>query len=136
MADYLMSQMDVAIESLKHRDIKMLELIGTERLGKFIDELKSIQLKIVYNVRAETRDERYERLIYDGARDLAVKHGRHRIDMRNELIEMGVRDFRLLDAVMEAQKSPYYKLSLYRGKECDEGVIEALKDCLCPLHGF
>lgn len=79
---------------------------------------------------------RYDKLIFDGARDLAVKHGRDVIDMRLELMGMGVTNRDLLYAVEDAQSSPDYETKYYRGKMCDEAVIETLKDCLRQLHGF
>ena len=36
----------------------------------------------------------------------------------------------------DAQNSPDYDPENYRGKMCDEAVIETLKDCLRPLYGF
>jgi hypothetical protein len=79
---------------------------------------------------------RYDTFIFDGARDLAAKHGQDVPSMRAELMAMGVTDSELLFAVEDAQSNPDYELENYRGAKCDEGVIEALKDCLRPLYGF
>lgn len=73
---------------------------------------------------------RYDSLIFDSARDLAAKHGRNIIAMRTELRSMGVINCNLLYEVGIAQSSPLYYLENYRGKMCDEGVIETIKDCL------
>jgi len=78
----------------------------------------------------------YDRLIFDGARDLAVAHGRNVSSMRSALEAMGVTDQQLLDIVGRNQTADDYEEIGYRGAMCDEGVIEALKDCLRPLHGF
>ena len=80
--------------------------------------------------------DRYDRLIFDGARDLAVRYGQDVNAMRLALTNMGITDHILLYAVEEAQVSPDYELDTYRGAMCDEGVIETLKDCLRPLYGF
>lgn len=81
--------------------------------------------------------ERYERLIYDGARDLAAKYGQDTQGMRLALIGLaGNIDLELLREVMRAQQSPDYDLENYRGAQCDEGVIEAVKDYLRAVHGF
>jgi len=81
--------------------------------------------------------ERYERLIYDGARDLAAKYGQDTQGMRLALVGLGGNiDLELLREVMLAQRSPDYELENYRGHQCDEGVIEAVKDYLRVVHGF
>jgi hypothetical protein len=77
----------------------------------------------------------YDLLIFDGARDLAVEHGRDTQSMERALQDLGIPQDRI-NAVLEAQNSADYYENLYRGEMCDEGVIETLKDCLRPLNGF
>ncbi len=79
--------------------------------------------------------ERYDRLIYDGARDLAFKNRKNIRQMHADLLKLGA-PMNAINDVIEAMQSPDYYEENYRGKKCDEGVIEALKDCLRPLHGF
>ena len=132
MAMNLEGNLDVAIEDMECADIEVLEYIGIDVIEQFIQRLKGLQAKLKAAevvVEEESREDRYDRLIYDGARDLAAEHKRRIQPMRDKLIEMGVRDANLLDAVVDAQVNPNYQPS-------DEGLIEALKDCLRPLHGF
>jgi len=139
MAMNLEGNLDVAIEDMECADIEVLEYIGIDVIEQFIQRLKGLQAKLKAaeaEIEEESREDRYDRLIYDGARDLAAEYKRRIQPMRDKLIEMGVRDANLLDAVVDAQVSPHYQPSNYRGEMCDEGLIEALKDCLRPLHGF
>lgn len=77
----------------------------------------------------------YEKLIYDGARDLAElgKKDANALCVKLEL--MGVSPA-MNTTVMLALTSEDYNETLYRGAMVDEGVVEALKECLRLVHGF
>ena len=79
--------------------------------------------------------ERYETLVYDGARDLAVKYQKAGVMLKRVLLELGAPED-LADAAGRATYAPEFELAPYRGAACDEGVVEAVKDCLRVVYGF
>lgn len=91
---------------------------------------------------SESWDNMYDRLIYDGARDLAADAGRDVAKLRAALVAMGMTDELLLEDVALSQQeddatdewSGGYQEENYRGKMVDIGVIEAVKDCLRVIH--
>ncbi len=105
--------------------MRSVEEINEERDRRYEEDQKA----------EETRDERYDRLIFDGARDLADQFRNDESGMILTLNAFGVSEENL-KSVLSAMCAPDYSEAMYRGKMCDEGVIEALKDCLRPLHGF
>ena len=79
---------------------------------------------------------RYDRLIYEKACGLAIKHEQKTTPMYDNLLAIGVIDKVLLKKVSEAQLSSEYKPELINNKMCDKNVVEAVNNCLRPLYGF
>lgn len=80
---------------------------------------------------------RYDVLIYGQAALLAAEHGKNTKSLRATLEALGVTDEGQLDGVREAQTDKEYrKTKDGRGLRYDEGVYEAVKDCLRPVYGF
>lgn len=83
----------------------------------------------------KAKEERYERLVYDQARDISDRFRGDPDGMRKHLgLFRGNKE--LVDAVVEAMNDPDYEEIMYRGKMCDEGVIEALKNYLRAFYDF
>lgn len=78
---------------------------------------------------------RYDREVYDAARDLAVTHRKNRRTMSAALMALGFTEDETI-VVKQKQAAPDYWEDEYRGKMCDEGVIEALKEGLRRINGF
>lgn len=76
----------------------------------------------------------YDAVVFDGARDLANTYGQNITGLRQALLALGITDMKLLQEVATQQLHPDYFLDTYRGKKCDEGVVEAVKECLRPLY--
>ena len=80
---------------------------------------------------------RYEVLIYGQGALLAAEYGRDVKGLRKTLEALGVTDEGHLAGVVEAQINNDYRASRDgRGLRYDEGVYEAIKDCLRPVYGF
>jgi len=80
---------------------------------------------------------RYDVLIYGQAALLAAEHGQDVRSLRATLMALGVTDKGQLASVREAQSDKdYCKTEDGRGLRYDEGVYEAVKDCLRPVYGF
>ena len=78
----------------------------------------------------------YDKFIFDGAKNLAVMYGQDVTGMQLALFNLGVRDNSLLYKVELAQTSLDYEPKYYKGVMCDEGVVDAVKDCLLIVHEF
>jgi hypothetical protein len=80
-------------------------------------------------------NERYDREVFDGARDLAVRYRNDPEGMAMALVLMGatVEEY---TAVVSAMNDPDYYEDDYRGEQCDEGVIEGIKEVLRYRYGF
>lgn len=76
-------------------------------------------------------DQLYDTIVYDGARDLAALFGKDIKGLLTALVYL-TNGFGSLDAVIEAHRSQC-ELVNYRGKMCDEGLIEVLKECMRPI---
>lgn len=77
----------------------------------------------------------YDTKIYDGARDLAVQFRGDPQGMAAYLSGLGASGVEII-RVIDAMNDPEYFEDNYRGAMVDEGVVEALKDILRPIHGF
>ncbi len=112
------------------RQIEQLaRLHGVGPIRKALDEYVEKQTLVANALKDPKLQAEYDRLVYDAARDLAVKYRRNTSGMRKALFDLGV-NVDLADRVADAQQSPEYEEIMYRGQMCDEGVIETLKDCL------
>lgn len=83
----------------------------------------------------QTKDRRYEKLVFDGARDLAVAYRDDHRAMALAFRNMGASETDVR-AVVNSMRSPAYDEEMYRGEMCDEGVIEDLKVILRKIHSF
>ena len=80
---------------------------------------------------------RYDVLIYGQAALLAAEHGRNIKSLRATLEALGITHEGYLEEVREAQRDKDYRaIRDGRGLRYDEGVYEAIKDCLRPVYGF
>lgn len=80
---------------------------------------------------------RYDVLIYGQAALLAAEHGLNIKSLRATLEALGVTDEGQLEEVRKAQTDKeYYASQDGRGLWYDEGVYEAVKNCLRPIYGF
>jgi hypothetical protein len=80
---------------------------------------------------------RYDVLIYGQSALLAAEFGKDTKGLRETLEALGVTDEHKLEGVREAQTDKEYEESRDgRGLNYDEGVYEAIKDCLRPVYGF
>jgi hypothetical protein len=78
---------------------------------------------------------KYDLLVFDGARNLAVAYRNDTDGMRTALQNMNA-PIPLINEVIREMNDPAYKETNYRGEMCDEAVIEALKDILRHIYGF
>ena len=80
---------------------------------------------------------RYDVLIYGQAALLAAQFQKDVKGLRETLEALGVRDKASLAgvALMQTAKD-YYRTRDGRNLWYDEGVYEAIKDCLRPIYGF
>jgi hypothetical protein len=86
----------------------------------------------------QTNQEAYERLVFDGAANLA-RHGQDTQGMQDELEGLYTHknmtpNQDLITEVLEAQQASNYHPVIYRGVMADEGVIECLKDILREVY--
>lgn len=80
---------------------------------------------------------RYDVLIYGQSALLAAEHGKDVNGLRKTLEALGVTNEDHLAGVAEAQTDKEYSATKDgRGLRYDEGVYEAVKDCLRPVYGF
>lgn len=80
---------------------------------------------------------RYDVLIYGQAALLAAECGKDVNRLRATLEALGVNDDYALANVADAQSDRHYLATRDgRGLNYDEGVYEAVKDCLRPVYGF
>ncbi len=80
---------------------------------------------------------RYDTLVCDAARILATQYKKDVKGLRTHLEALGCTDEGRLEGVREMQTDKDYRVSRDGyGLRYDEGVYEAIKDCLRPIHGF
>lgn len=80
---------------------------------------------------------RYDVLIYGQAALLAARFEKDVKGLRETLEALGVKNKARLAAVAEMQTAKDYRRTRDgRNLWYDEGVYEAIKDCLRPIYGF
>lgn len=80
---------------------------------------------------------RYDTLVIGQAALLAAAFKKNIEGLRETLEALGVTDRNDLAGVEEAQThKDYWEDTDGRGLTYDEGVYEAIKDCLRPVYGF
>jgi hypothetical protein len=80
---------------------------------------------------------RYDTLVCDSARMLATQYKKDVRGLQRHLEALGVSDEGHLYGVREMQTDKdYAECADGYGLVYDEGVYEAIKECLRPLHGF
>jgi hypothetical protein len=88
---------------------------------------------------ATLNSDAYDRLVFDKAADTALHIGRDTELAKKVLLPMFVMEnidvrYDLIEAVQFAQTHLDYEVSTYRGREVDEGVVEAIKEILRVVH--
>ncbi len=124
-------------------NVRLASAADQEKIRGFVQSVLDDQLESEFEadnvnvaiVSDEDRSERYDRLIYDGARFFAEMFKDAPGLMKRSLIGAG-GDRSKINAVIIAMGSPDYEETFYRGAMLDEAVVEAIRDVLRPLAGF